>query len=79
MEGYENYIWRSSDNKDLEEWKKSSNGFTCELDQIGQKYNCDKSSVQYMSAENRNIPYSWPSGLNLKIAGHVLAISLPTS
>jgi len=27
MEGYENYIWRSSDNKDLEEWKKSSNGF----------------------------------------------------
>jgi hypothetical protein len=70
MEGYENYIWRSSDNKDLEEWKKSSNGFTCELDQIGQKYNCDKSSVQYMSAENRNIPYSWPAGLNLKIAGH---------
>ena len=70
MEEYEKYIWKYSIEKDLKEWEESSDSFICELDQIGQKYNCDKSNTQYMSWKNKNVPYDWPGNFELKISGH---------
>jgi len=52
MKEYEKYIWKNPIKKDLIEWEESSDSFICELDKIGQKYNCDKSNTQYMSREN---------------------------
>lgn len=70
MEGYDHYIWVNPVGNDLKEWTETSDSFICDLDEIGQKYNCDKSNTQYMSRENKNVPYNWPEGFRLKIPGH---------
>jgi hypothetical protein len=70
MEEYKKYIWKDSREDELKEWENSSVSFTCDLDRIGQKYNCDKCNVQYMSIGNKNVPQEWPVDLNLKITGH---------
>jgi hypothetical protein len=70
MKEYEHYIWKNPIGNDLNEWEETSDSFICELDHMGQKYNCDKSNVQYMSKENRNVPFDWPDNFRLKIPGH---------
>jgi hypothetical protein len=70
MKEYEHYIWKNPIGNDLKDWEEISDSFICELDQIGQKYNCDKSNVQYMSKENRNVPFDWPDNFRLKLPGH---------
>ena len=70
MKEYEHYIWKNPTGNDLNEWMETSDSFICELDQMGQKYNCDKSNVQYMSKENRNVPSDWPDNFRLKMPGH---------
>lgn len=70
MAEYEHYIWKNPIGNDLKDWEDTSDSFICELDQMGQKYNCDKSNVQYMSRDNMNVPSDWPDDFKLKLPGH---------
>jgi len=66
------YIWpgKKHDDPEVTSWAKESNEFTCELDKLSQKYNCDKSNVQVMSFSNNNVPRDWTLQDPLKICGH---------
>jgi len=70
MTNFQNLIWNKSKEEELLEWKNTSDSPTCLLDEIGQKYNCDKSNSQIMSTENKNVPGDWNKDLKLKICGH---------
>lgn len=73
MEDLKHYIWTSGSDEEIEEWKKTIDKPTCQLDELGRKYNSDKCNVQYMSwnpPANGNVPRDWPQDLHLPVVGH---------
>ena len=73
MEDIRKYVWTSGKEKEVEEWKKTIDVPTCELDKIGRKYNSDKCNVSLMSRlppANGNVPPDWPNDLHLPVATH---------
>jgi hypothetical protein len=65
-----NWVNKSLDDAELRDWVKSQDSFTCYLDELAQKYNCDKANSQVVSKLNRNAPSDWPDDKKLKIVGH---------
>lgn len=46
--------WPQSNQIEFDLWEKNKKNFSCELDEIAQKYNCDKSNSQIVSQRYRN-------------------------
>jgi hypothetical protein len=63
---FKNKWWPKAENEDFIGWYNNRDLYTCELDEIFQKYNCDKANSQMVGIEYNN--YQEP-GL-YKIPGH---------
>lgn len=58
--------WPKSTDADFEKWEQTKDKPTCLLDEICQKYNCDKSNSQMVSKQYRNTS----EDIEVKIQGH---------
>lgn len=63
---FRNLWWPKSTTEDFNEWNNNKDKFSCELDEIAQKFNCDKSNSQLVSKKYNN----GQNDEDIKIPGH---------